>query len=350
MKIIEKVQKKINGILIRISRIDAKIEILYRLIFLKGKNIFLFGYPIHPNMGDQAQAYCIEKWLKANYPDYNLFTFNWNTSFPFALKLLRKKIDKKDLIFGHSGYFMVDHHSELPVYRMIAELFTDYKIVILPQTINFFKKEVEDQTATAFNAHPNLTLLCRDEVSYEKAQIIFSNCKLLLYPDIVTTLIGVKKFAGKREGVLFCMRNDIEAYYKPQEIAKMRDRFKEITPTEMTDTSIAVPYRTIKNNREQILNEMLKKFAHYKVIITDRYHGTIFSLIAATPVIVLSSADHKLSSGVKWFPESFSRYVKFAKDLDEAYTIAIQMLNDNYDYQLQPYFQENYFSVLKEKL
>jgi len=48
---IRKVRKKIGGLSARLSRIKAKIEVLCRLMFLKGKTIFLFGYPIHPNMG-----------------------------------------------------------------------------------------------------------------------------------------------------------------------------------------------------------------------------------------------------------------------------------------------------------
>src|SRR5690606_27740259 len=76
---------------------------------------------------------------------------------------------------------------------------------------------------------------------------------------------------------------------------------------------------------------------------------TIFSQIASTPVIVLSSSDHKLSSGVKWFPEaSFGNNVFFAKDLNEAYNIAQQILKRNGEITINPpYFQETYFSKLK---
>lgn len=64
--------------------------------------------------------------------------------------------------------------------------------------------------------------------------------------------------------------------------------------------------------------------SHYRLVITDRYHGAIFSQIVSTPTIVLSSADHKLSSGVKWFPkEQFTNYIAYANDLDEAYQLAI---------------------------
>lgn len=333
------------------ERVCRKVEATAYLLF-KGrrKTIYLFGCPIHSNMGDQAQTYCIVQWLKNNYDNYKILELSRDVSSAFFLKLLRRTIGKEDLLFGHSGYHFIDHHEDLPVYRTIVQLFPDYKIVIFPQTVNIKREEVLERTAKALNSHSGVTLLCRDEVSFEKAQKIFKKCKLLLYPDIVTTLIGKKQFASKREGVLFCMRNDTEAYYKTSEIAQLMARVREITLVELTDTTIPIPYSEIKSNKEKILEEAIEKFAHYKVIITDRYHGVIFSLVAATPVIVLTSSDHKLSSGVKWFPESFCGYVKYANDLAEAYNLTMKMLGDNYEYKLPPYFQDNYYSTLKEKL
>jgi exopolysaccharide biosynthesis predicted pyruvyltransferase EpsI len=106
----------------------------------------------------------------------------------------------------------------------------------------------------------------------------------------------------------------------------------------------------IRRKRERVLNALLGTFAKYKLVITDRYHGTIFSLIANTPVIVIASTDHKLSSGVKWFPESFRNYVFYADNLDIAYEQAIEILNNNYEYRLHPYFEQDYYSKLKSLL
>ena len=36
----------------------------------RAKRILYFGIPMHTNLGDQAQKYCIRKWLKENYPDF----------------------------------------------------------------------------------------------------------------------------------------------------------------------------------------------------------------------------------------------------------------------------------------
>lgn len=341
-----------------IKSIDRRVKFhcqqqqLTRMINERGRKAFLFGSPGHGNMGDQAQTYCIEQWIKENYADdYEIITMTLASATDTVIYTISQQISANDLLFCHSGYHLTDLYNEKDVYLKVIEQFPKHRIVIFPQTINFNNnKEDEKRVSLIFNSHKNITLLCRDQESYKNAQLIFKSCNLLLYPDIVTSLIGTKTFSNRREGVLFCMRNDVEAFYTVREISKLRARFDTVK-TEMTDTTISTPYKTIKRKRETILNEMLNHFSQFELVITDRYHGTIFSLIAGTPVIVLSSTDHKLSSGVKWFPESFGKNVQYAKDPETAYLLAIDILaNHQSGKDLPAYFKENYYDVLKSKI
>lgn len=85
--------------------------------------------------------------------------------------------------------------------------------------------------------------------------------------------------------------------------------------------------------------------ASAKLIITDRYHGLIFSQITSTPVIVIRSNDHKLSSGVNWFsPDIFKNNVTFANSLDEAYNIAEKILQKENITPNPPYFYQTFFN------
>ena len=101
-------------------------------------------------------------------------------------------------------------------------------------------------------------------------------------------------------------------------------------------------------NRGKYIDEFLEYMAGFKAVVTDRYHGTIFSLVANTPVVVLSSTDHKLSSGVRWFPpEIFGKNIQFASTLDEAYQIVGECLTRTEFPSMPTYFKDNYWDKLK---
>lgn len=315
-------------------------------VFRKNKMIFLFGSPIHSNLGDQAQSYCIYKWFLYNYPDYGMYFFRLPETRKTLLYILRKTIRKEDMIVCHSGYHLTDLYHEQDVYCKLARQFRDRPILIFPQTIHYQNDNNLKTTAMILNDHGMVTLMVRDEESYSTAEKYFYGCKLLLYPDIVTSLIGIKKYNNPRDGILFCFRNDVEAFYSKEQISQLKRKFGNIR-IEETDTTLQMPGRKIINNREKVICDVLDYYSRFKLIITDRYHGTIFSLIAGTPVIVLQTKDHKLTSGVKWFPDSFKEYVFYAKTMDDAYVKAVQILSTSLSYELPDYFKVNYYDKLK---
>lgn len=337
--------------------------ILFRGTFTFKKKVFLFSIPTHPNLGDQAQLMCTEKWIHDNFREYKLIemthlcvplsnsnpkTLLLNVQF-FQYVILKMIIRKDDIFIGHSGYFFVDHHGGWFSYDFLLQHWNN-KFVILPQTVNFYTPLVIQRVSERFGNRKNLTLLCRDEVSFEKAKEMFGNTKLLLYPDIVTSLIGTRKYDNPRDGILFCMRDDIEAFYSPQDIDKLMKRFGCIR-IEKVDTTLKISNEEMKRNRDKLINQMIEKISTFKVVITDRYHGTIFSAIANTPVVVINSADHKLSSGVNWFPkDEFGDNVQFANNLDDAYAKAKAILVRTDIKKNPPYFKVNYWDKLVDRI
>lgn len=338
------------------------------MIFLRGfftfkRKVFLFSIPTHPNLGDQAQLMCTEKWIKENFPNYLLIEMGhlylpldngnpkalvFNTKL-FQYVVLKLIIRENDIFVGHSGYFFVDHHGGWFSYDFLLQHWNN-RFIILPQTVNFYTPVVIQTASCIFGNKKNLTLLCRDEVSYQKAKKMFGTTKLMLYPDIVTSMIGTRTYDNSRKGVLFCMRDDIEAFYKPSEIDALMKRFGNIR-MEKVDTTLKISAKIMKRNRDKLINDMIEKFAGYQVVITDRYHGTIFSAIANTPVVVIGSADHKLSSGVKWFPNDvYGDNVQFAKDLEDAYQKAQKILAQKTLRKNPPYFKNNYWDKLASSL
>lgn len=81
--------------------------------------------------------------------------------------------------------------------------------------------------------------------------------------------------------------------------------------------------------------------------ITDRYHGTIFSLCAGTPVVIIKTTDHKVTTGADWFNGIYDDYVYVAKDLENAIRISQKILKSNLAHTFRPYFKTEYYDKLK---
>ena len=305
---------------------------LQKLIDQKPKTprIYFFSTPVHSNLVDQAQLMCWLRLFKEWYPSHDIICIPALYRQFETLRKIREIINRDtDKIFIHSGYLIFDPHPELPFILDVIRAFYDFPITILPQTVNLVGEWYQQVVARQFNSHSNLTLACRDEVSLGKAKVLFPNVKLKLMPDVVTSLIGnndCQYYKIKGDGVMLCVRNDGEKLYTNEQIKALKNRYNNIRTT-IIDTSIEAKIWEWASNRENLINRILNTMSKYQVIITDRYHGTIFSQIVDTPVIVISSTDHKLSSGVKWFPkERFEGNIMYANNLDEAYNYSLAVL------------------------
>jgi exopolysaccharide biosynthesis predicted pyruvyltransferase EpsI len=340
--------------------------LLRDVVFSLKPKAWIVASPTHSNLGDQAQLICLEKWIRENYVGHKLvripvlvISAHVAQVSGYLIAAIRCKLvisliklfsGKNDIVFGHSGYFLIDHHSGWLSFARVATACPNLKMIIMPQTINFLNPSIHRQASRVFDSHLDLTILCRDEVSYQKAKDMFQHCRLLLYPDIVTSLIGTRDYSlSVRDGVLFCVRDDLEAFYPREDLQKLADQIG-VSRTEFSDTTLNVDSRLIRNEKEKLLFEFIDYVATFKVVVTDRYHGTIFSLIAQTPVVVIDSTDHKLSSGVKWYGEEFNRYLSFVEDLTGAYEKVCEVLvRTESSLPLTPYFKQEYYDQLKAR-
>lgn len=316
------------------------------------QRIFYLGKTWHSNLGDLAQHYCIKQWIAENYPNSDAFEFEDHTVIykytKFTYKL-KQTIRPNDIIVFQSGYTTQDlgGYHEL-MHRMVIQAVPDANILMFPQTV-FFKEEVNrKRTSQIYNTAKNMLFLARDKVSYEMSKEMFPDIKVLLFPDIVTSLIGTYPYNSDRHGVLFCCRDDTEKFYDDNEIDELINRIKKMTMVEKTDTTISEDIYEIRANLKGFIDREIKKYSRYKAIVTDRYHGTIFSLIANTPVIVIKTNDHKVVTGVDWFKGVYDSHVFLADSLDNAYELVKSTLNNYPCNRLEPYFKPNYYDNLKD--
>jgi len=318
---------------------------------VNNQKIFYFGITEHSNLGDLAQYYCIRKWISENYPYSEVYEFEATTVVETRFKFnnkLKKILNPKDIIIFQSGYCTQDlgGNHEL-MHRVIIDAFPNARTLMMPQTIFFNSEEKKQITSKSYNQNRNLLFLARDKVSCDMAYEMFPDITVKLFPDIVTSLIGHYNFKFNRDKVLFCCRDDSEKFYSNEEIDQLRKKICDLLPTEMIDTTIPVDFKIIRRNLTHFIEEEIKLFGHYKLVITDRYHGTIFSLVANTPVIVIKTNDHKVTTGVEWFQGIYDEHVFLADSLDHVYNLAKCILKSDIKKSLEPYFDSEYFKKLK---
>lgn len=316
------------------------------------KRIWYFCVPTHSNLGDQAQACCIEKYFRKFFSDHIVFKLS-NNAFDFyeekILMILKEKIKETDLIFSQSGYTFTGIHPYENMHRKIVENFPYNKIVFLPQTVKFKNQKILENVQNFYGKYDNIYFFARDKISYDIYKSIFPEHRNVhCFPDIVTTEIGNYDFNNnERNGILLCVRNDVEKLYSFQEISLFKEKLQKIAKVSLSDTNSETKENSLKEYWKKI-EETIDDYAQYQVIITDRYHGTIFALIANTPVIILKTTDHKVVTDADWFEGVYEDYVYVVNDLEEASQVAQQIVT-GFEYRKLPsYFKEKYYDRLKD--
>ena len=343
---------------IRIYKRDRRIKKEIRKLYSLNNDsinprVYYLGITSHSNLGDMAQYYCICNWISDNYPDYELIKFEaaavvdsrygWIETFKDIYK-------QNDIIVFQSGYTTQDlggNHDYM--HRIIIDNIPDAKILMMPQTIYFKSNDNKKRTAMSYDKAQHMLFLARDNVSYDMALEMFPHVTVKAYPDIVTTLIGTYSFGHKRSGVCICTRNDGEKLYSKKQIDELALRLElQGLRVIQKDTQGTGSINNIRKNVQKYVENEIESYSNYQITITDRYHGTIFSLAAGTPVIILKTTDHKVITGADWFRGIYDDYVYLAKDLNDVMDIYRQIINMNISYEVKPYFKKHYYDHLRE--
>ena len=231
--------------------------------------------------------------------------------------------------------------------RDIMMHFSDNPTVIFPQTIYYTSDEMgteeRDRSISIYNKRKALTLVAREKISYEIMHQIYPDTSLILTPDIVLSAT-MKSFGvepGEREGVLLCMRSDVERSILEETqtaiISALQRKKLFYRRTDMYCDGIV----TKENRLEKVKNKM-EEFVHARVVITDRLHGMVFSAITGTPCIVFSNYNHKVRGTYEWIKYlPYIRYAENVEDMERYLPELLEMENCIYDNTpLMPYFEK----------
>lgn len=311
------------------------------------KKIFVLTAPSHSNLGDQAQTYCIETLLREKYPEHTIYIYDEYhiiKNYYELLYMIKQSLGEDDYIFLHSGYRLTNlYMTSENIVEMMGHIFENRQIIFLPQTIYYTDEVVKERVSKCVS--DKTVIMCRDVLSYESAKTIFPNSRAVLYPDIVTSLIGRYEFDHERSGILLVMRasDDGESFLSLADINELKEKLGQIVAVTQTDTTIDIPWDMISKNRKYYVEKEIEDYSKYQLIITNRYHGTIFALSANTPVMVLPTKDHKITAGLQWFNMAGYDSVYFCEELDEVYEKAKTIIEQNKPVRNSDFFYQNYY-------
>ncbi|HHU75065.1 MAG TPA: glycosyltransferase [Clostridiales bacterium] len=299
------------------------LDVYNRLIKLNSigrKRIILINTPEHTNVGDHIITYAVLEFFKEYLPDYDIIEVS-NKMYRERSKEVIYRTNVDDIIVITGGGFLGSlwPYSGLNVYEIVKN-FPDNKIVILPQSMYFENNEEgERQRKLAYElfvGHANLSVCYRESFSYQKSKIIFEGkVKSYLMPDMAL-MLNFSKDQGSREGVLICLRHDIEGILTDDEKFFIKDYFincgELVHETSMHWHSSIKPYQ-----REEVITEKINEFKRYKLVVTDTLHCMISCAISGTPCIALNNINRKLEGIYKlWLDDvDYIRYVSSYEDI-----------------------------------
>jgi pyruvyl transferase EpsI len=258
------------------------------------KRAIQFLTPHHDNVGDNAQAWMIKNILSVFFGN-NILSFQ----LPDTENGLRQ-VKPDDYIFLGSGGYLGDlwPRGEQLRRKIIRECKNNI-IVSFPQSVHFDNLNEIKESYDAYKSHSNLYLSTRDPESYILAKYYFPDCNIFQMPDPVFAFSHNSNY--KRDKILCIFRNDKEDYLKTKKedlikIIKSKGFEIDIIDTEQHSDINRKPIENMDVNFPNYLDNISK----YKCVVTDRFHGTIFSAITGTPCYALPTIDHKVTSCVYW--------------------------------------------------
>jgi pyruvyl transferase EpsO len=304
-----------------------------------GGRYALLDFPNHSNAGDSAIWLGETEWLRRRGAGIVYTCDLWT----YSTDQLRSCIGDGTILL-HGGGNLGDLWTTHQVFRerVIAE-FPDNPIIQLPQTIHFRTAEALLASQRAFDAHPDLTILCRDDRSLELARDSYA-VKSLLCPDMAFTL-GALPRIGEPEGeILWLARTDQEApRSNPPEIQSgvIRTDWLDEPWTDAAQQTHVISeqlYWDQENWRSlvdsifpiyQILaRERLDRgcgiLSRGRVVITNRLHGHILCLLIGIPHILLDNSYGKVASFYRTWT-SHSPLVTWCNDPAEALALATDL-------------------------
>ena len=270
----------------------------------------LIDFPNHTNVGDSAIWLGELSLLRALGARHLRYTCDYKT---YSRGELAARVGRGTILLSGGGNFgdLYPHHQELR--EEVLQAFPRNRVIQLPQSLHFRSRDALERAAHICDAHPDFTLLARDQVTLMTAERTFRS-RVELCPDLAFCLESLPRRPRQPEGIVFLKRRDREARLRSARAVEAEDVIRVDWPHEEGGLShrihAALQRRTAKHRWLGQLHgttaRLRESMAKYRVgvgcrllgrgraVITDRLHAHIFCILMRIPHCVLDNSYGKV--------------------------------------------------------
>jgi pyruvyl transferase EpsO len=309
-----------------------------------GDRVAHLDFPNHYNAGDSLiHAGEVEYLKRLNvHVDYVSDPFTHNDA------LLEERIGDGTLFLQGGGNFGDRWPIDQRFREAIVARFPRNKIVCLPQSIDFADAEALTRTAALYAQHPDLTLMLREQRSYELALEHFPSNRVEYCPDMAFGAEIARSTGGSAVDVVKLLRADSESLgHASVNIDASSVRYDwglhgtdlAISTAVMLPTLIAqrfprtnrLLYPALLRSYEQTAKLNLRVAQRIlnlaPVVLTDRLHAAVLAAMMGKRVVAMDNANRKVSGIYDAYLHRFDN-VHFASTTDEAAELVRQAVSD----------------------
>jgi exopolysaccharide biosynthesis predicted pyruvyltransferase EpsI len=274
----------------------------------------LLDFPNYPNVGDSLIWLGEVEFFRRTtgcIPDYV------STRDGFNADDLRRFCPEGPIYLSGGGNFGDIWPKFQAFRRAVLEAFPDRRVVQLPQSVHFGDERNVADTARMIERHGNFHLLVRDLESYEFSRAHFQ-CEVQLCPDMAFAL-GPQASQPPSRDAVFLLRTDIEtsggrgsipADASDVLVADWLDDGRDtrlmnrlLLPLARRSTGALNSQRPVFEAFERIAASRKargrKLLGAGRVVVTDRLHAHILSLLLGRPQLLIDNANGKVGRFVR---------------------------------------------------
>jgi pyruvyl transferase EpsO len=293
-------------------------------------------YPDHYNVGDAAL------WLgqRQVLRDLGVGVRSVSTRSTYHAGRLKARGPLVFMGGGNLGGLYRSHH-ELKL-QVLAD-FPDRPVIQLPQSVEYADEEAREELRRALSKHPDVTVLLRDQRSYEIAQRDF-DCPTALAPDMALGLGDLTRRPPK-VGLVAQVRTDQESSGQRPVVSDIRFDWlqaRRYEPVALYQDAYrlasAVQRRRQDKEPDQWFVRLSDAFAKANLrrgirllsqgerLVTDRLHGHVLACLLGIPHVVVADRFGKVEALWRTWTNSFAN-AAFSPSWAEA-ALALESLPD----------------------